>query len=345
MKAIPFGSPQDAQACQRRIAVKFTHVLRRTFACLLALSLAAGAALAQTYPNRVVKVVVPQPPGGGVDTVGRMLAQRLGDELGQSFIVENRPGASGVIGNAYVARAAPDGYTLLVNASLLILGPLISKNIPYDPVSDFAPVTEIASGPLLFVASAKLPVASIRDLIALAKASPGKLSIANPGVGSSMDFAQAMFRQMTGVQVITPAYKGSNPAMVDVLSGQVTASFVTVPTALSLVRDGRLRALGVSSRARSQLVPEVPTVAESGLPGFEFNTWNGLWAPAKTPRDIVVKLQKAASRALQLPEVKQLLVAQGLEPVGSTPEQFADYIRGELAKHAKLIKDAGLKFE
>ena len=314
-------------------------------ACVLALIAAGGPAIAQSYPSRVVRIVLPVPPGGGVDAVGRILAQRLGDELGQSFIVENRAGASTVIGSAYVARAVPDGYTLLVNASLLILGPLITKNVPYDPLTDFAPITQITTGPLLLVSSAKFPAGGIADLIALAKARPGQLSIANPGTGSSMDFAQAMFRLMAGIEVITPVYKGTGPAVVDVMTGQVSATFTTVPSALSLVRDGRLRALGVSSKTRSPLVPDVTTVAESGLAGFEFNTWNGLWAPAKTPQDIISRLQAAAARAVHLPEVRQLFVAQGLEPVGSGPEQFADYIRGEVAKHAKLIRDAKLKFD
>jgi tripartite-type tricarboxylate transporter receptor subunit TctC len=317
----------------------------RCIACVFALIAAGGPALAQSYPSRVVRVVLPVPPGGGVDAVGRILAQRLGEELGQNFIVENRAGASTVIGSAYVARAAPDGYTLLVNASLFILGPLITKNVPYDPLADFAPITQIATGPLLLVSSAKFPAVSIADLIALARARPGLLSIANPGTGSSMDFAQAMFRLMAGIDVITPAYKGTGPAVVDVMSGEVSATFTTVPSALSLVRDGRLKALGVSSRTRSALVPEVPTVAESGLAGFEFNTWNGLWAPAKTPRDIVTRLQAAAARAVQHPEVRQLFVAQGLEPVGSTPELFAEYIRSDVAKHARLIRDAKLQFE
>ncbi len=312
---------------------------------ILAFAIDVEPAIAQAYPSRMVRIIVSQPPGGGVDAVGRVIAKGLGEAFGQSVIVENRPGASGVIGNAFVSRAAPDGYTLLVNASLLILGPLINRNIPYDPITDFAPVTQIASGPLLLVTSTKLPVGSIAEFIAMAKANPGTLSIANPGVGSSMDFAQAMFRHMTGIQLLTPAYKGSGPAVVDVASGQVSASFLTVPTALSLVRDGRLRALGVSSLSRSQLVPDVPTVAESGLPGFEFTTWNGLWAPAKTPREIVVRLQSSVARIVHRADVSQLLAAQGLEPSGSTPEQFATFIRSEYAKHARLVKEAGLKFE
>jgi tripartite-type tricarboxylate transporter receptor subunit TctC len=328
-----------------RLSMQRAIPVWRCIVCALALVAAGGPAIGQSYPSRVVRVVLPVPPGGGVDAVGRILAQRIGEELGQSFVVENRAGASTVIGSAYVARAAPDGYTLLVNASLLILGPLITKNVPYDPLTDFAPVTQIATGPLLLVSSAKFPAGGIADLIALAKARPGQLSIANPGTGSSMDFAQAMFRLMAGIDVITPAYKGTGPAVVDVMSGEVSATFTTIPSALSLVRDGRLKALGVSSRTRSALVPEVPTVAESGLAGFEFNTWNGMWAPAKTPRDIVAKLQAAAARAVQFPAVRQLLVAQGLEPVGSTPEQFADYIRSDVAKHARLIRDANLKFE
>lgn len=339
------GIVTDSAARNTTIAARRGPRLWHGIACVLLSMLVAAPALAQTYPARVVRVVIPQPPGGGIDAVGRTVAQRMGEELGQNFIVENRPGASGVTASAQVARTTPDGYTLLVNAGLLIMGPLVSKNVPYDPITAFAPVTQLAAGPLLLVASAKLPANNIAELVAMAKARPGQLSIANPGTGSAMDFSQAMFRLMTGIDVLTPFYKGSNPAVIDVLSGQVTATFVTVPTALTLVRDGRLKALAVSSSARSPLVPDVPTVAESGLAGFEFNTWNGMWAPAKTPRDIVSKLQSAVARILQHHEVKQLLLKQGLEPIGSTPEQFADYIRKEYAKHAKLIQDAGLKFE
>ncbi len=320
--------------------------------CALALIAAGGTADAQSYPSRPVRIVLPVPPGGGVDALGRILAQQLSEALGERFVAENRSGASTVIGSTAVARAAPDGYTLLVNAALFITGPLITKNIPYDPVKDFAPVTQIAGGPLLLVTSAKFPANNIAELIALAKARPEELSIANPGTGSTMDFAQAMFRLKTGIKVITPAYNGTAPAVVDVMTGQVSATFTTAPSALSFVRNGRLKVLAIPSKARSALVPEMPTIAESAPPDlrialadFEFVNWSGLWAPAKTPRDIVSKLQRTVAQIGQRSEVRQLLAAQGLEPVGSTPEQFADYIRDELDKHSRLIRDAGLKFD
>jgi tripartite-type tricarboxylate transporter receptor subunit TctC len=321
-----------------------------TYACLgisLALaSIAPGAPLqAQSYPNRVVRIVVPQPPGGGVDTVGRILAPRLADSLGQSFIVENRSGAAGVIGSASVARAAPDGYTLLVNATVLIMGPLVSKDVPYDPLTDFAPITQTDSNPMVLVTAANSPANNVSDLIALAKARPGQLSIANPGAGSSMDFAQAMFRLAAAVQVLTPVYKGNSSVMVDVMSGQVNATFTSIPTSIALVQGGRLKILAVTSRVRTPLLPQVPTVAESGLPDFESVGWHGMWAPAKTPRDIVGRLQAALARIVRSPEVGQLFAAQGLEPASSTPEQFAEYIRREYDRHARLIRDAGLKFD
>ena len=324
----------------------------RCIACALALIAAGGPTLAQNYPGRPVRIILPVPPGGGVDVLGRIISQKLSEALGERFVAENRSGASTVIGSTAVARAMPDGYTLLVNAALFIAGPLITKNVPYDPVTDFAPVTQIAAGPLFLVTSAKFSANSITELIALAKARPGELSIANPGTGSTMDFAQAMFRLKTGIRVLTPAYNGTGPAVMDVMTGQITATFTTPPSAMSLVRNGRLKILGVSSKARSALVPEMPTISESApadlesaLADFEFITWGGLWAPAKTPRDIVDKLQKTVAQIVQRPEVRQLLATQGLEPVASTPEQFADFTRGEIDKLAKLIRDANLKFE
>jgi len=221
---------------------------------------------------------------------------------------------------------------------------LVSKDVPYDPLTDFAPITETDVNPMLLVASASFPANSVGELIALAKSRPGQISIALPGAGSSMDFAQAMFRVMAGIQVLTPVYRGNSPVMADVVSGQVNATFTSIPTALSLVQSGRLKALAVGSRTRTTLMPNVPTVAESGLPEFESVGWHGVWAPAKTPRDIVDKLQAALARIVRRPDVSKLLAAQGLEAVGSTTDQFAEYIRHEYAKHAQLIKDAGLKF-
>jgi tripartite-type tricarboxylate transporter receptor subunit TctC len=315
--------------------------------CIAALVICAQgpSARAQDYPNRIVRIVAPQPPGGGVDTVGRILAPRLSEALGQSFIVENRSGASGVIGSASVARAAPNGYTLLVNASVLILGPLVSKDVPYDPLTDFAPITQTDWNPMVLVTSASFPANSVAELIALAKARPGQLSIANPGAGSSMDFAQMMFRLSAGIQVLIPVYKGNSPVMVDVMSGQVSATFTSIPPSISLVQGGRLKVLAVTSRARTTLMPQVPTVAESGLPEFEIVGWHGIWAPARTPREILGKLQMTLARIVRTPEVVQLFAAQGLEPANSTPEQFTERIRSEYAKHAQLIRDAGLKFE
>lgn len=335
-----------------KLSLRRTSRLWRELFCALALIAAGGAAVAQTYPSRPVRIILPVPPGGGVDALGRILAQQLSEALGERFVAENRSGASTVIGSTAVARATPDGYTLLVNAALFITGPLIAKNVPYDPVRDFAPVTQVAAGPLLLVSSSKFSANNIAELIALARARPEELSIANPGTGSTMDFAQAMFRLKTGIKVLTPAYNGTAPAVLDVMTGQVSATFTTAPSALSFVRNGRLKVLGVPSKVRSPLVPEMPTIAESAPPDlrialadFEFDNWSGLWAPAKTPRDIVSKLQRTVAQIGQRSEVRQLLAAQGLEPVGSTPEQFADYIRDELDKHSRLIRDAGLKFD
>ncbi len=317
----------------------------RRFALALAFAAGVQGAQAQGYPSKIVKVIVPQPPGGGVDTVGRILTTRLGPLLGQTFVAENRAGAGGVIGSAAVAHAAPDGYTLLVNAGVLIMGPLRSKDIPYNPLTDFAPISQTDLNPMILVATPSLPANNVGELITLAKAHPGEVSIANPGAGSSMDFCQALFRVMSGIQVLTPLYKGNSPVMVDVMSGAVSATFTSIPTAISLVQSGRLKVLAVTSRARTSLMPQVPTVAESGLPNFESVGWHGFWAPAKTPREIVNRLQLALAKIVKSPDVVPLLAAQGLEGVGSTPEQFADYIRSEYANAEKLIRDAGLKLD
>ena len=338
--------------CMTRLRLERANRFWRSVFGALALAAASGPALAQHYPSHPVRVILPVPPGGGIDAVGRILTQQLSEALGERFISENRPGASTVIGSASVARATPDGYTLLVSAPVFIVGPLVMKNVPYDPFKDFAPVTEIAVGPLVLVTAAKFPANNLAELIARAKAYPGEISIATPGIGTIQDFAVAMLRLKTGIKVLIPAYNGAGPAVVDVMSGQVSATFAAVSSALPLVRSGRLKVLGIPSIARSALVPEMPTIAESGPPeykaalaDFEFLNWIGLWAPAKTPQNIVEQLQKTVALVVHRPELKQLLAAQGLEPVGSTPEQFADYTRDEYAKYAKLIRDANLKFE
>ncbi len=332
--------------------MKDLHLEWRRLALALALVTLGGAGFAQGYPSRPVRVVLPVPPGGGLDVVGRIVTQQLSDALGERFIPENRAGASTVIGSSAVARAAPDGYTLLVNSALLITGPLISKNVPYDPIGDFTSISQIVGGPLVLVTSAKFPSDNVADFIARARAHPGELSIANPGTGSTMDFAQAMLRHKTGIAVITPAYNGTGPAVNDVMTGNVSATFTTAPSAMSLVRGGRLKVLGIPSKARSALLPELPTLAEGAPPDlrdaladFEFINWSGMWAPARTPRDIVARLQRTLAQTMTRAEVRQLLAAQGLEPVVSTPEEFDAFNREELAKHAKLIREAGLKFE
>jgi tripartite-type tricarboxylate transporter receptor subunit TctC len=306
---------------------------------------AAFPALSQNYPSRPVKIVVPHAPGGAVDAVGRLLAQKLGDELGQRFVVENRAGASGNIGGEYVAHAPADGYTLLVNASIFVLNPFVFREIPFDPIKDFAAVSHIASGPLLFVTPPNSPAKSIKDFIGLATAQPGQMFFATSGLGSAGHFAEEMFKLMARVQITTTVYKGSGPALVDVMSGQVHGMIDPILSTLPQVRDGRLKALGVTSATRSPVAPDIPTIAESGLPGFEFYSWYGIWAPAKTPRDIVNKLEVDVGRIVHTPDMTQRLLAQGFEPVGSTSAQFSTFIQSEMAKYAKLVQDAGLKFE
>jgi tripartite-type tricarboxylate transporter receptor subunit TctC len=313
--------------------------------CGLWLVAAPWAAPAQIYPNRPVKIVVPHAPGGAVDAVGRLLAQKLSEELGQRFVVENRAGASGNIGSEFVVRAAPDGYTLLVNASILVLNPFVFHDLPFDPVRDLAPISHIASGPLLFVTRPDFPADNVKDFIAKAKSKQGEVTFATSGLGSAGHFAEEMFKLMAGVDMLTVVYKGSGPALIDVMSGQVNAIMDPILSTLPLVRDGRLKALGVTSATRSAVVPDIPTVAENGLPGFEFFSWYGIWAPARTSPDIVNRLEAQVARIVQMPDVVQRLTAQGFEPVGSSAGEFSGYIKDEVAKYAKLVQDAGLKFE
>ncbi|HEX9461150.1 MAG TPA: tripartite tricarboxylate transporter substrate binding protein [Alphaproteobacteria bacterium] len=306
---------------------------------------ASSSASGQVYPNRPVKIVVPHAPGGAVDAVGRLMAQKLSEELGQRFVVENRAGASGNIGSEFVAHATPDGYTLLVNASILVLNPFVFRELPFDPVRDLAPISLIASGPLLFVTRPDFPADSVKEFIAKAKSKQGEVTFATSGLGSAGHFAEEMFKLMAGVDMLTVVYKGSGPALLDVMNGQVNAMMDPILSTLPLVRDGRLKALGVTSASRSVVVPDIPTVAESGLANFEFFSWYGIWAPARTSPDVVNKLEAQVAKIVQMPDVGQRLTIQGFEPVGSSAEEFSVYIKDEMAKYAKLVQDAGLKFE
>ncbi len=309
----------------------------------LSLALLVGAAVAQNYPAKPVRIVVPFAPGGGVDLTARILAQKLTERAGQSFIVENRTGASGIIGMEYVAKAAPDGYTLVVGSQTTqAVVPAMYGKLNYDTARDFAAVTEIAVSPLLIVVHPSLPVKSVKDLIALAKVRPGQLTF-GAASGGTPHMAGELFKLVAKVDLLFVPYKGEGPAIADAMGGQISMVFSNLPVALPQAQGGRLRALAVTSSRRVSTAPDIPTAAESGLPRYEASTWFGLFAPAATPREIIMKLNADAVGALNVPDVKERMAGQGLFVVANTPEQFADFLKVEIPRWAKVVKDSGVK--
>jgi len=296
---------------------------------------------AQTYPSRPVRIIIPLSSGGTTDVPGRIVAQRLSESLGQQFFVENRPGAGGIIGADAVAKAKPDGYTLLLTATPHVITPGLYKSIPYNAVTDFAPVTRIASGPYVLVVHPSLGVNSIRELVALAKAQPGKIDFASSGNGSAQHLVGALFASMAGVNINHVPYKGSGPATADMISGIVKLGFPGTPIAIPHIKAGRLKALGVTTSRRSAQLPDVPTIAEAGVPGYEAIVWVGLLAPLATPREIIHRLNTEIVKMLRLPEVEQLLQASGVDPTPTTPEEFGAYVKSEFDKWQKVVKESG----
>ncbi len=312
----------------------------------LMLAFYAGAVAAQSavYPLKPVRIVVPSSPGGGTDILARVLAQKLTESLGQQFVVENRPGAGQVIGIEAVARSSPDGYTLLMAASAIVINEVMYAKPPYDTLRDFAPVTQVASLPNILVVHPALPVKSVRELIALAKTRPGQLNYSSAGSGTSPHLSMELFRIMAGIALTHVPYKGTGPATVDLVAGQVQLSMPNVLTALPQIKGGKLRALGVTSARRATGLADVPAIGET-LPGYEAIQWYGLLAPAGTGRESVGKLQSEIARILMLPEVKERLAADGADAVGSRPDEFAAYVRAELAKWGKVVRTGGIKIE
>ena len=306
--------------------------------CGLAL---AAAAAAQDYPNHPVRVVIPLSPGGTTDVPGRLIAQKLSEKLGQQFFVENRAGAGGTIGSDFVAKARPDGYTLLLTATPFVITPHVYKKLPYNALADFAPVIRIASGPYVLVVHPSLGVNSVKELIALAKKQPGRIDFASSGNGSAQHLVTALFAHMAGIQLNHVPYKGSGPAQQDLMSGIVKMSFVGTPIAIPHVKAGRLKALGVSTATRSQEMPEVPTIAEAGVPGYEARVWIGMVAPAGTPHEIIAKLNGEIGRLVRTDEVKKLLAPTGMEPDPDTPEQFGAYLKADYDKWGKVVRESG----
>ncbi|MGZ8153706.1 MAG: Bug family tripartite tricarboxylate transporter substrate binding protein [Burkholderiales bacterium] len=311
--------------------------------------LAAGAvanAGEQSYPVKPVRMVIPFPPGGTTDILGRIASQKLSEALGQQVVPDNRSGASGNIGTEQVAKAPPDGYTLLTApGSTLTIHPSLYAKLGFDPLRDFAPVTILAGVPNLLVVHPSLPVRNVKELIALAKSKPDQLNYASTGAGQSTHLSMELFKNMAGVKIVHVPYKGSAPAVTDLLGGHVPMMFDNMPSALPHVKAGKLRALGVSTSKRSPTAPDVPTVAESGLPDFDVTVWFAVLAPAATPRDIVTRLNRVLVKALQGADVREKLASQGAEPIGNTSEQFTGQIKADLAKWAKVVKAANIKLD
>lgn len=299
----------------------------------------------RAYPARPVRLVVPQTPGSSTDIIARLVAQRLGDRLRQSFIVDNRAGAGSLIGIEMVARAAPDGYTLLVVASSITIHPVLHDKLSFDPVRDFAPITQLASYPSILVLNPGVPAKSVTELITLARAKPGQLNVGSSGIGTGTHLSAELFRSMTGVQWTYIQFRGGAPALAALLGGEVQLSFATMPLVLPHARSGKLRALAVTSARRSQAAPDLPTIAESGVPGYDHGAWNAMFAPARTPRGIVQKLNQEVRGVLAIAEVRDRLVAEGAEPLSSTPEEFAAVIKAEMVKWARIVRQTGIKAE
>ena len=311
---------------------------------LTALLAAFHALAANAFPSRPMRLIIPFPPGGGTDIMGRMVAQRLIDAFGTQVVVDNRGGAAGIIGTEMAARANPDGHTLMIGSvSTICINPSLHKNLAFDPVKDLAPVSLVASTPSMLVVSNSVAAKSVKELIALAKAKPGALLYATPGSGSSSHLGTELFKQVTGTNIQHVPYKGTGPAVTDLISGQVSMFITNMPSVMPMVKAGRVRAIAVTSLTRSTLVPDLPTVADSGVPGFEVIVWYGLLAPAAVPQPILARLNQEVRKMAGMEDVKDKLALQGAEVMVSTPEAFAQRIRADLAKWGKIVRDSGAK--
>jgi tripartite-type tricarboxylate transporter receptor subunit TctC len=300
--------------------------------------------LAQNYPEKSVRMIVPYAAGGNADLLARVVSQKLAEAYGQQFIIDNRAGANGVIGTELLAKAAPDGYTLAFTASGHSINPGMYK-VPYDPIRDFAPIAQTSSTPILIAVTAALPAKNIKMLVALAKSRPGDLSYASQGNGSPGHLAGALFNSMNGVNIVHIPYKSTAQAITDLTSGQVQMMYPSATTIIPHVKAGRLRAVAIATKQRSALAPDIPTAAESGLPGFEAGIWNGIIAPAHTPQAVIDKLYATVAKIIQSPDTRERILGMGADPVISTPAEFAAFIAAELKKWTKVIKDSGAKLD
>ena len=314
--------------------------------CALAAIFINGTALAQAYPQKPVRLVVGVPAGGTTDVVARLVGQKLGEQLGQQVVIDNRGGAGGNIGAEFVAKSAPDGYTLfLATIGTMAINPSLYSKMPFETLRDFAAISQLTSMPQLLVVHPSVPVKHVKELIAYAKSRPGQLTFASGGSGTAIHLAGELFKSMAGVDLVHVAYKGGGPAMTDLIGGQVSLMFDQILTALPHVQSGRLRGLAVTTANRSPAAPQIPTVSEAALPGYAVTTWHGLLAPAGTPREIVNRLSSEAAKALQTPDVREKFASQGVDPISSTPEQFAAMMKSELDKWRKVIAASGTKVD
>ncbi len=305
----------------------------------------APAASAQAYPGKSIRLIVPFAPGGSNDIMARLIGQKLTESIGQQVVVDNRGGASGIIGTDIAAKAPPDGYTLLMMSLTIAVNPSLHSRLPYDTRRDLTPVTLVAAAPLMLVVSPSLPAKSVQELIAYAKANPGKLNFGSGGPGTTPHLAGEMFKMMAGVQMTHIPYKGGGPALADLVGGQIQLMLENIPSTLPFAKSGKLRALAVSGLRRSALVPDLPTLDEAGLKGYEIVGWNGLFVPAGTPQPIVTRLHQETVKALAQRDMQERLAALGAEGVGSSPQSFRAFLETEIAKWARVVKTAGLKVE
>jgi len=320
------------------------HWNLRSLASAAAFALLACSAAAQSYPNRPIRLLVPSTPGGSVDTLARIVGTHLSERWKQQVVVDNRPGAGGTIAAHMTAKAPPDGYTLIM-ATIAAMATIVnlSRNVPYDPVRDFAPVTQVASQQLMLLLNPGVAAKSVAELVQLAKAKPGQLTFGSAGNGAGGHLSGELFKILAGIDLVHVPYKGIAPAIVDVISGQVTMTFPSIISGAPHVKSGKLRALAVTGGHRSPALPELPTMIEAGIRGYESNTWYGVLAPKATPRAVVMKLHDEIVAIVTLPQVKNHLLIEGAEPVGNTPEQFGAFIKSEIDKWGKVIRAAGLR--
>ncbi len=316
-----------------------------TLAAAAAVLMTNPASAQSTYPGKPVRIVVPSSAGGGTDIIARIVAPKLTQALGQQIVIDNRPGAGTMIGGELVAKAPPDGYTLLMCISTLATNPVIYRKVPYNALSDFAPITRVLVASNILVVHPSLPPRTVKELIAFAKAHPGQLNFGSAGLGTNPHLSMELFLSMTGLKMVHVPYKGSAPAIIDLLAGHVGVMTATALTGIPHIRAGRLRALGVTGAKRTAAAPDVPTISEAGVPGYEAVQWYGMAAPANTPREVITRLNREMVTILQMPDVKEKFAADGADTAGTSPEEFGRYIKSETEKWQKVAKAAGIKPE